>query len=169
MNKTKNDSSPTVTVTPTVNGNQVKNCTIPNSMKMSDMIGVSMKELAERYGATYKVYDSGYAANIMCENEKYKINIMSTQKDLVVNYVIMELKEFGYCTAGIENVAKWVDKSINAVGYNASTKGSARNNTENNMSQIAYDNYNDNGKKMILAVECNITGNYIGVNAILTK
>ncbi|MBP9758848.1 hypothetical protein KBD45_04065 [Candidatus Dojkabacteria bacterium] len=160
----------TVTVAPTQSAPTIaapKVCEIPNSIKMSDFLGFQMKDLAEKYNAEYKVMDSGYALNIMCENDNYKVNIMSTKKDLIANYVIINLKEFGTCDAGIENVKGWVDKSITAVGYNPASKGTARYNTESDLSQIIYDNFDTGDKKIELLVECNITGSYIAVNGIM--
>ncbi|MEI7741980.1 MAG: hypothetical protein WCJ29_05790 [bacterium] len=148
---------------------QAKTCVIPNKLKLSDFIGLPMKDLADKYGGEFKLYPNGFASNIVCENDAYKVNIMATKKDHLADYVLMEFKELGYCEAGINNVKAWADKSITAAGYNPATKGTPRINTENNMSQLNYDDYNTGDKNIILIVECNITGNYITVGAVMLR
>ena len=153
----------------TSNSSGVRACVIPSKVVMSDFLGYSMKTLSEKYGGEYKVGADGYAWSIICESDNYWIDIAATKKDQIADYVIIQLKEFGSCTAGINNVLPWVDKSIKAVGYDPSTKGTPRYDTENDLSQVIYDNYNTGKQTIELIVECNVTGDNIEVDAITTN
>jgi len=145
------------------------NCTIPSKVIMTDFLGLSLADIATKYGGTSQLNPKYSAQVITCENNNYLIRINFTNSKMIANYIEIQEKEFGTCDAGIDKVLPWVDKSMRAVGLDPSTKGTATYDTEDDRSQVEYDNYLIGDKNTYLTVECNITGNYIGVLAVLAS
>lgn len=145
------------------------NCTIPDKVLMSDFLGYSLTTIVAKYGGVSQLHPEYTSQVITCENDNYFIRINSTKTNQIADYIEIQEKEFGTCDAGIDNVLPWVDKSMRAVGLDPGTKGSATYDTEDYRSQVEYNNYTIGQYKTYLTVECNITGDYIGVLAVLAE
>lgn len=142
-------------------------CTIPNKVVMTDFFGYSLSDITAKYGGVSQLNPKYSSQVITCENDNYFIRINFTDSKMIADYIEIQEKEFGTCESGIDNVLPWVDKSMRAVGLDPTTKGVATYDTEDYRSQIEYDHYMIDGKDTYLTVECNISGDYIGVLAVL--
>lgn len=144
-------------------------CVIPDKVLMTDFLGYSLTSLIAKYGGISQLNSAYVPQVIVCEDNNYYIRITSTAADQIANYIEIQEKEFGYCNAGIDNVKPWVDKSMLAVGLDPTTKGSPTYDTGDNRSQIKYSSYMVGDKKTFLTIECNITGDWIGVITVLDR
>lgn len=144
-------------------------CTIPNKVLMSDFLGYALSTLVAKYGGVSQIHPTYASQVIKCENDHYYIAINATKTDQVADYIEIQEKDFGTCDAGINNVLPWVDKSLSAIGMDPTTKGSATYDTEDDRSQVEYSDYMVGDKKSYLTVECNVTGDYIGVLTVLIR
>ncbi len=144
-------------------------CTIPNKVLMSDFLGYPLSTLVAKYGGVSQLHPTYASQVIRCENDHYYIAINATKADQVADYIEIQEKDFGTCDAGINNVLPWVDKSLNAIGMDPTTKGSATYDTEDDRSQVEYSDYMVGDKKSYLTVECNVSGDYIGVLTVLMR
>ncbi len=165
-----NSTSTAKTITVVSNGITsvgAADCTIPNKVLMSDFLGYSLTALIAKYGGASQINPKYTGQLIICENDKYFIRITAMNADQIANYIEIQEKEFGSCDAGIDNVKPWVDKSMTAVGLDPTTKGASTYDTGDGRSQIEYSNYMVGDKKTYLTIECNVTGDYIGVLTVL--
>ena len=144
-------------------------CTIPDKVLMTDFLGYPLATLVAKYGGVSQIHPEYVPQVIVCENDNYFIRINAWKTDMIASYIEIQEKEFGSCDAGISRVLPWVDKSMLAVGLDPTNKGAATYDTEDNRSDVEYNDYILDGKKTQITIACTITGDYIDVLAVQTN